>query len=48
MAAQALAGIAHELRGRNVDAVFYLTRLDDHRVDYSDIQVTYSLTVLPT
>ena len=37
--AQALAGVAYEVRGRAVDAVLYLHRLDDFRVDASDVQV---------
>ena len=35
---QALAGVAYEVRGRAVDAVLYLHRLDDFRVDASDVQ----------
>jgi hypothetical protein len=35
---QALAGIAYEVRGRPVDAVLYLHRLDDYRVDAADVQ----------
>lgn len=36
---QALSGIAYEIRGKPVDAVLYVNRLDDYRVDASDVQV---------
>ena len=37
--AQALSGIVYEVKGRSVDAVLFLNRLDDFRVDASGIQV---------
>ncbi|CAL8463424.1 g2958 [Coccomyxa elongata] len=40
----ALSGIVYEVKGRPVDAVLFLNRLDDFRVDASDIQVIEGVT----
>ncbi|KAK9917929.1 hypothetical protein WJX75_009711 [Coccomyxa subellipsoidea] len=40
----ALSGIVYEVKGRSVDAVLFLNRLDEFRVDASDIQVIEGIT----
>ena len=41
---QALSAIAHELRGRTVDAAVYVDRLDCYRVEQSDHAVFAAIT----
>lgn len=45
MPKQALSGIVYEVKGRPVDAVLFLNRLDDFRVDASTVQVPQPIPI---